>query len=162
MFLKIPQISQENTCWSLFLIKLHPWRPYYRPEGLTEKRLQHRCFPQKFAKILRTTVFYLTPPVAPSAPSPFLLYCKATLWVYLISRLKVTLEYIQRGWYLCEENSFFLTRTLGHIIMIKLKHLFTFFIKHNKIFQFLSRFINNFPTLNSKHLDDLIIFNENI
>ena len=39
--------------------------------------------------------------------------------------------------------------------MINLKHLFTFFIKHNKIFQFLSRFINNFPTLNSKHLDDL-------
>ena len=42
-------ISQENTCVGVdFLKKLKP---------LLEKRLQHRCFPVKFAKFLRATIF---------------------------------------------------------------------------------------------------------
>ena len=42
MFLKISQISQENT-------SVEAWRP--------EKKLWHRCFPVKFAKVLRTPFF---------------------------------------------------------------------------------------------------------
>ena len=39
------QISQENTCCSLLLIKLQAWR------------LLHRCFSEKFPKFLRTPFF---------------------------------------------------------------------------------------------------------
>ena len=38
----------KHLCWSLFLIKLQG--------SLTKKRLQHRCFPVKFEKILRTPI----------------------------------------------------------------------------------------------------------
>ena len=48
MFLKI-DVLINSLCWSLFKIKLHPWR--------IDKRLQHRCFPVKFAKYLRTLFF---------------------------------------------------------------------------------------------------------
>ena len=56
--------TEKYLCWSLSL----------RPATLLKKRLQHRCFPMKFAKILRTPVlknicerlplqnFYLTKP----------------------------------------------------------------------------------------------------
>ena len=45
MFLKILQISQENTCVRAFLIML-----------FIKKGLQHRRFPVKFVKILRTPI----------------------------------------------------------------------------------------------------------
>ena len=46
----IIQISQENMCWSLFLIKFHA-------ATLLKKRLEHSCFPVKFAGFPRTTFF---------------------------------------------------------------------------------------------------------
>ena len=51
MFLKISQISQENTCWILFLINLQAL-------GLQffKKRLRHRCFPVNIAKLLRARI----------------------------------------------------------------------------------------------------------
>ena len=42
-------LSEKHLCWSLFLIKLQA----LRPRNLF-KRLQHRCFPGKFVKFLRT------------------------------------------------------------------------------------------------------------
>ena len=36
------------------------------PATLLKKRLWHRCFPVEFAKFLRTTFLYRTPPVATS------------------------------------------------------------------------------------------------
>ena len=41
----------KHLCWSLFLIKLQAWRP-----ATLLKRLQHKCFPVKFAKFLRTPI----------------------------------------------------------------------------------------------------------
>ena len=35
-------ITRKNMCWSLFLIKLQAWKP------------QHKCFPVKISKFLRT------------------------------------------------------------------------------------------------------------
>ena len=40
----------KHLCWSPFLIKLQAW-------NFIKKRLQHRCFPAKFAKFLRTAFF---------------------------------------------------------------------------------------------------------
>ena len=62
MFLKNSQISQENNCVEVFFDKVTG------PQGCNfiKKRLQHRCFPVKFAKYLRTPFFYRTPPVAAS------------------------------------------------------------------------------------------------
>ena len=37
-----------------------------RPATLLKKRLWHRCFPVNFAKFLRTTFSYRTPPLATS------------------------------------------------------------------------------------------------
>ena len=49
VFFRISQISQENTSVRAFLVTC-------RPEGFPEKkRIQHRCFPVKFAKFLRTS-----------------------------------------------------------------------------------------------------------
>ena len=56
MFFKIGVLKRfanftgKHLCWSLFLKNL-------QAEGLQlhKKRLQHRCFPVKFAKFLRTT-----------------------------------------------------------------------------------------------------------
>ena len=48
VFLKILQISQENTCVRVFLIKC--------VKNFVKKRLQHRCFPVKFAEFLRTLI----------------------------------------------------------------------------------------------------------
>ena len=38
-----------------------------RPVTLLKKKLQHRCFPVNFAKILRVPFFYRTPPTASAA-----------------------------------------------------------------------------------------------
>ena len=56
VFLKILQISQEKyLCSSLFLIKLQALSPQVC--NFIKKRLQHRCFPMKFGKFLRTCIF---------------------------------------------------------------------------------------------------------
>ena len=53
VLLKISQISQENTYFGV---------PFYnkvavpRACNFIEKRLQHKCFPMKFTKILRTSI----------------------------------------------------------------------------------------------------------
>ena len=47
-FLKISQISQENTCVGVFLIKLQGWRAH---------NFQLSCLPVNFAKFLRTPIF---------------------------------------------------------------------------------------------------------
>ena len=52
VFLKISQILQQNTCVgaSFWLVaSLQDW-------NVLKKRLQHRCFPAKFAKCLRTYI----------------------------------------------------------------------------------------------------------
>ena len=41
----------------------------FRPATLLKKRLWHRCFPLNFAKFLRTSLFYRTPPIAASVIS---------------------------------------------------------------------------------------------
>ena len=43
----------KHLCWSFFLMKLQA----LRPATLLKTRLQHRCFPMKFAKFLRTPFF---------------------------------------------------------------------------------------------------------
>ena len=43
----------KHLCWSLFLINMQAWRP----ATLLKKRVQHRFFPVKFAKNLRTPFF---------------------------------------------------------------------------------------------------------
>ena len=53
VFLKISQISQENTCAGLFLNKAAALQAC----NLIKKRLQHRCFPVKFAKFLRRPIW---------------------------------------------------------------------------------------------------------
>ena len=46
----------KYLCWSLFLIKLQAWRPAgMKTCNFIIKKLQHRCFPVKFAKFLRTS-----------------------------------------------------------------------------------------------------------
>ena len=40
--------TRKYLCWSLFLIKLQAWRT------IIKKKLQHRCFPVKFAKFIKT------------------------------------------------------------------------------------------------------------
>ena len=53
VFLKISQISHENTCIGIsFKVK---------------ERLQYICFPVKFAKFLGIPFFYRTPPVSATA-----------------------------------------------------------------------------------------------
>ena len=47
---------RKILCWSFFLTKAMGLRPVI----LLEKRLQHRCFPVKFAKLLRTPFFQNT------------------------------------------------------------------------------------------------------
>ena len=44
----------KHPCWSLFLIKLQVLKTC----NFIKKRLQHRCFPVKFAKFLRTPFFF--------------------------------------------------------------------------------------------------------
>ena len=44
----------KHLCWSLFLIKLQAWDFI---STLSQKRLQHKCFPENIAKILQTTFF---------------------------------------------------------------------------------------------------------
>ena len=48
VFFKFFQISQENTSVVMSLIKF--------VKNFIKKRLQHRCFPVKFAKLLRTHI----------------------------------------------------------------------------------------------------------
>ena len=53
LFLKILQNSQENTCfWSLIFTKLQS----LQASNGNKMRLQHRCFPVKFEKFLRTPI----------------------------------------------------------------------------------------------------------
>ena len=53
MFFKIGVLKSfiRKHCRSIFLIKLQAWR------SVIKKRLQHRCFPVKFAIFLRTPFF---------------------------------------------------------------------------------------------------------
>ena len=53
VFLKIWQCSQKNTCFGAFFNKY----PGLKACNFIKKRLQHRCFPVKFAKLLRTPFF---------------------------------------------------------------------------------------------------------
>ena len=54
VFLKILQISQENTCArTSFFNKVSS----LSPTTLFKKRLQHKCFPMKFRNFLRTSLF---------------------------------------------------------------------------------------------------------
>ena len=46
---KFGNFTGKHLCWSLFLIKL-------QAQSLVKKRLQHWCFPVKFAKFLRTSI----------------------------------------------------------------------------------------------------------
>ena len=50
--LNISQISQENTWSECFLIKLQTFKLC----NFIKKRLQHKCFPVKFAKSIRTLI----------------------------------------------------------------------------------------------------------
>ena len=50
MFLKFSQIPQENTCVGDTFLKS------CNPGNSVKKRLQHRCFPVKFAKYLGTPI----------------------------------------------------------------------------------------------------------
>ena len=52
VFLKILQISQENTSVGILFNKVAGLKSC----NFIEKRLQHRCFPVKFAKILRPSI----------------------------------------------------------------------------------------------------------
>ena len=61
VFLKVSQISKENTRWSLFLIKLINFLINF-----IKKRLQHRCF---HVKVFKNTFLIRTPPVAASHPA---------------------------------------------------------------------------------------------
>ena len=54
MFFRIPQISQENTCEGVFFSNVAGVKAC----TFVKKKLQHKCFPVKFAKFLRM------PPVA--------------------------------------------------------------------------------------------------
>ena len=47
---KFANFSGKHLCWNLFLIKLQGFRP----------EIQHRCFPVKFTKLLRTSFLYNT------------------------------------------------------------------------------------------------------
>ena len=62
VFLKILQNSQENTCARVSFLK----NLQTAPAALLKNRLWHMCFPVSFAKFLRNTFFYRTPPVAAS------------------------------------------------------------------------------------------------
>ena len=50
MFLNVSQISQENTYVGVSFNKVADLKAW----NFIEKRLQHRCFPVKFAKFSRT------------------------------------------------------------------------------------------------------------
>ena len=54
LFLKISQISQENTC-----VGVSFFNNVAGPQACTfiKKRLQHRCFSAKFAKFFKNTYF---------------------------------------------------------------------------------------------------------
>ena len=64
MFLKIGVLKNFAN-----FTEKHPCRSL-RACNFIKKRLQHICFPVKFAKCLRTT-FYRTPPVTASQINPF-------------------------------------------------------------------------------------------
>ena len=51
VFLKISQISQENTWWSLFLLKLLG----FRPATLLKKRFQHKVFSCEICETFKST-----------------------------------------------------------------------------------------------------------
>ena len=50
MFLKILKTSQENPCVEAFFNKVAG----LDPASFLKRQLQHKCFPVKFAKLLRT------------------------------------------------------------------------------------------------------------
>ena len=45
--------TENHLCWSLFLIKLHTWRP-----ATLSKRLLHRCFPVNIVNFLRAAFLW--------------------------------------------------------------------------------------------------------
>ena len=46
------KFTGKHQCWSVFLIKLQTCSSF-------KKRLQHRCFPVKFARFFRTPILYM-------------------------------------------------------------------------------------------------------
>ena len=49
-------LTRKHLCWSLFFNKVSGLRPSGL-QNVLKKRLQHRCFPVKFARFLRTSIF---------------------------------------------------------------------------------------------------------
>ena len=47
------KFTGKHRCWSLIFNKVSG----LRPTTLVKKRLQHRCFPENFAKLLKTPFF---------------------------------------------------------------------------------------------------------
>ena len=108
------KFTGKHLCKSLFVNKVaglelfakivNGWKPLTiftkssRPATLLTKRLLHRCFPVNFAKFLRTSFFYRTPPVAASVFSN-LTPCNH-LW---ISRMHTELWWVEspqrENWY---------------------------------------------------------------
>ena len=80
----VANFTGKHQCWSFFLIKLF-------------QRLQHRCFPVKFATFLKNTIFYRTPKVAASGNF------KAKICLY----------------YQCFDNSFFFTYSHNSKLCLK-------------------------------------------
>ena len=80
----VANFTGKHQCWSFFLIKLF-------------QRLQHRCFPVKFATFLKNTIFYRTPMVAASGNF------KAKICLY----------------YQCFDNSFFFTYSHNSKLCLK-------------------------------------------
>ena len=58
VFLKIYQISQKNTCVGVWNYKESLFNEVAANQAcnFTKIRLQHRCFPVKFVKFLRTPI----------------------------------------------------------------------------------------------------------
>ena len=61
--LKSTQTSQEIACVRISFLKMYRLKAC----NFIKKSLQHKCFPLKFAKFLRTPFFTKTPPVTASA-----------------------------------------------------------------------------------------------
>ena len=75
--LKIPQNSQKNTCFGVYSLK---------------KRLQSRCFPVSFVKLLRAP-FYRTRPVAVSHYRKLTFNLIDVFMCSTLTKLKLKLDY---------------------------------------------------------------------
>ena len=55
VFKNFANFTGKHLCWNLFLMKFLTFRHYSTGKDTT-KVLQHRCFPVKYVKFLRTTL----------------------------------------------------------------------------------------------------------